>query len=78
MAGAVSAVNRFEAEDADFVEPGVDLFVEVGLRVLGAAGRTRGPSGRDVLSHGPSQDIALGRAVVSRLTLVGPVLCSCR
>lgn len=74
MSCAVSACDRLEAIDADLVEPGVDLLVEVRGRVSRFGWRASGPSGCEVLPYREAADVALRRAVVRGHALVGPTL----
>lgn len=74
MSGSVPAGNGFEAIDANFVEPGLNLLVEVrfGVRLLGWWASC--PCGSEVLSYGETAIVALGSAVVSSDALIRPVL----
>lgn len=59
MSRAVSTTDGFESEDADFIEPRIDLFREVRLRVDGIAWGTGGPGGCQVLADGEAAHITL-------------------
>jgi hypothetical protein len=73
----MTAADRFESVNSDFVEPGVDLFHEVRLRVSGFGWWTSGPGGGKVLSDWETAYVSLSRTVVSGSALVSPILSSC-
>lgn len=77
MPGAVPSSDGLEAVDMYFIEPGVDLLVEVGFGVNVLAWWASCPSGCEVLTHGEAAVVALGGTVMSSDALVRPVLGAC-
>lgn len=74
MSSAVPSGDGLEAVDMYFIEPGVNLLVEVRRRVRVLAGWASCPGGCKVLTHWEAAIIPLGGTVVSSDALIGPVL----
>ena len=74
MPGAVPSSDGLESVDTDFIEPRIDLLVEVWFGINVGAGGASCPGGCEVLAHGEATIVALGSTVVSSDALVRPML----
>lgn len=74
MTCSMTAGDRFEAVNADFVEPSVYLFHEVRLWVSWLRWWAGCPRRCEVLAHGKTAYVALRGPVVGRGAMVGPTL----
>lgn len=70
----MSAWNRLEVVNADFIVPSVDLLHEVRFGIFRGSWRASGPGGSQVLSYRPAADFTLRCPVMGSGALVSPPL----